>query len=109
MGERYAPGQPVRARPTDPPGHTRVPRYVRGRVGTVVEPHGRYPLPDDVTAGLPDPRRETVYTVRFAAAELFGAGEHHVTVDLWDSYLEAADQAATDPPTPTPTSGRPGR
>jgi nitrile hydratase len=33
---------------------------------------------------------EPVYTVRFAAAELFGEGDHAVTIDLWQSYLRPA-------------------
>jgi nitrile hydratase len=52
----------------------------------VVELEGRYPLPDDRSRGLPAPP-EAVYAVRFSAAELFGAGDHQVTLALWDSYL----------------------
>ena len=33
---------------------------------------------------------EPCYAVRFAAADLFGSGDHTVTVDLWESYLERA-------------------
>jgi len=54
-----------------------------------VELQGSHPLPDDRARGLrADP--EPVYTVRFAARDLFGEGEHVVTVDLWQSYLEEA-------------------
>ncbi|SFS65359.1 SH3-like domain-containing protein [Saccharopolyspora flava] len=84
---RFAPGSRVRAALTDPPHHTRVPRYVRGRVGEVVECQGAYPLPDDRARRFPDSRVEPVYTVRFAARDLWGEGAHHVTVDLWESYL----------------------
>jgi hypothetical protein len=89
MRER-APGERVRVRAVDPSGHTRAPRYVRGRCGTVVEQHGVHPLADDVAAGHDVPRRLPVYAVRFTAGELFGAGDHDVTVDLWDHYLEDA-------------------
>ena len=87
---RFAPGSLVRATPGDPPHHTRVPRYVRGHVGEVVAVEGTAKLPDDRAAGLTDPRTETVYTVRFAARDLWGAGTHSVTVGLWESYLEEA-------------------
>jgi nitrile hydratase len=84
---RFQPGDAVRTTREDPPHHTRVPRYVRGAVGTVVEPQGEHPLPDDRSRGtttvLP------VYTVRFPAADLFGEGDHYVTVDIWESHLEA--------------------
>jgi hypothetical protein len=84
----YAPGARLRARPGDPDHHTRVPGYVRGHVGEVVEAEGEWPLPDDRARGVTPPRVEAVYAVRFAARDLWGAGSHVVTVDLWESYLE---------------------
>jgi nitrile hydratase len=80
----------VRTRRVDPPHHTRLPRYARGAAGTVLELHGSYPLPDDRSRGL-DSEPERVYTVRFTAADLFGSGDHAVTVDLWQSYLTRVD------------------
>jgi nitrile hydratase len=87
VADRFAPGALVRTRCIDPEHHTRLPRYARGAVGTVVEPQGRYPLADDRARGLPAPE-QTVYAVRFEARELFGEGDHAVTLDLWESYLE---------------------
>jgi nitrile hydratase subunit beta len=84
----YAVGQRVRARAGDPDHHTRIPRYVRGHTGEIVARLGDWPLPDASVAGVT--RTETCYAVRFAAAELFGGGDHMVTVDLWESYLERA-------------------
>ena len=81
-------GTAVRVRAADPDGHTRVPRYTRGHRGEIVAVLGDWELPDAAVRG--DRRAETCYAVRFAAAELFGAGEHTVTVDLWESYLERA-------------------
>jgi nitrile hydratase subunit beta len=89
VAELFSPGDRVRTDRTDPPYHTRLPRYARGAVGTVVEQQGWHPLPDRRARQLPaDP--EPVYTVRFAAAELFGDGDHTVTIDLWQSYLRPA-------------------
>ncbi|HEX7269679.1 MAG TPA: SH3-like domain-containing protein [Streptosporangiaceae bacterium] len=93
MAELFRPGDRVRARRADAPHHTRLPRYARGAVGTVLERQGRYPLPDDRARQLPA-EPEPVYTVRFAAAELFGEGDHTVTVDLWESYLRPATPEA---------------
>lgn len=84
----YAPGTRVRARPGDPDHHTRVPAYVRGQVGEVVETEGEWPLPDDRARGISPPRVETVYAVCFLARDLWGDGSHAVIVDLWESYLE---------------------
>ena len=86
---RFAPGDRVRTSRVDPPHHSRLPRYARGAVGTVVEPQGRHPLADLRAQGLPA-EPEPVYTVRFPARELFGDGDHSVTVDVWESRLEDA-------------------
>jgi nitrile hydratase subunit beta len=83
---RFAPGARVRALPADRDGHTRVPRYVRGHVGEVLEVRATWALPDDAVRGLS--RREPVYAVRFGAAELWGSGSHSVILDMWESYLE---------------------
>jgi nitrile hydratase len=58
-----------------------------------VELQGSHPLPDNRARGL-RAEPEPVYTVRFAARDLFGDGEHTVTVDLWHSYLRAASPVA---------------
>ncbi len=86
---RFSPGDLVRTTRVDPPHHSRLPRYARGAVGTVVEPQGRHPLADLRAQGLPA-EPEPVYTVRFAARDLFGDGDHSVTVYVWESRLEDA-------------------
>jgi nitrile hydratase len=86
---RFRPGDVVRARRLDPPHHTRVPRYARGAVGTVLEVEGAHPLADDRSRGLPAVP-EPVYSVRFPASELFGAGDHAVVLAMWETYLEPA-------------------
>jgi hypothetical protein len=86
----FAQGDRVTTSRADPPHHTRLPRYARGATGTVVEVEGSHPLPDDRSRGMPA-EPEPVYAVCFAARDLFGEGEHTVTVDLWQSYLQAAD------------------
>lgn len=83
----YTAGDHVRASRVDPPHHTRVPSYARGHVGTVVEVQGSWPLPDNRSRGLSAPP-QPVYAVRFAAKDLFGAGDHTVILSLWQDYLE---------------------
>jgi hypothetical protein len=89
--DRFVPGDRVRTRAIDPAGHTRLPRYARGAVGVVVEQAGRHPLADDRARGLA-PQAQPVYQVRFLASELFGAGDHTVTVELWEDYLTAIEE-----------------
>lgn len=75
-----------------PTGHTRMPRYVRGRRGVVAIAHGVFVFPDTHAAGA-GTKPQHVYSVRFAARELWGpdaSASDSVYVDLWDDYLEAA-------------------
>jgi nitrile hydratase subunit beta len=83
-------GDAVLARSVDPDHHTRLPRYARGQRGEVAEVQGVWPVADDRARACPEPRTEAVYTVRFAARDLWGEGDHWVTLDLWESYLEPA-------------------
>jgi nitrile hydratase len=85
-------GQRVRARNIHPAGHTRLPRYARGKFGQIVRDHGVYAFPD-TSAQSGDPKRQHLYSVRFAARELWGnqaSPRDSVYLDLWDDYLEHA-------------------
>jgi hypothetical protein len=92
MSQRYRTGERVLVHAIDPPGHTRVPRYVRGAVGTIVECQGWHPLAGERAAGRLDAPPQPVYTVRFDARDLWGSGDHSVTVDLWEAYLAPASE-----------------
>lgn len=82
-------GQRVRARDVHPVGHTRLPRYVRGHAGTITSVYPAFVFPDTNAHGHgADP--QYVYAVQFEASELWGTGDHIVSVDLFEPYLEAA-------------------
>ncbi|HSC01705.1 MAG TPA: nitrile hydratase subunit beta, partial [Solirubrobacteraceae bacterium] len=66
---RFAVSERVRARNINPPGHTRLPRYVRGHVGTVTRLHGCHVFPDASAHGLGDDP-QWLYVVVFDAGEL---------------------------------------
>ena len=85
-------GQRVRARNMHPMGHTRLPRYARGKVGVVTRDHGVYVFPDTAAHGQGE-KRQHVYSVRFTSRELWGpaaSARDSVHLDLWDDYLEKA-------------------
>ena len=85
-------GQRVRARNINPVGHTRLPRYARGKVGQVVLDHGVYTFPD-TNARYQGEKRQHLYSVRFTARELWGdaaSPRDSVHLDMWDDYLEHA-------------------
>jgi len=89
---RFQAGQRVRARNMHPVGHTRLPRYARGKTGTIERDHGVFVFPD-TNAHFLGERPQHVYSVRFAARELWGekaAAQDSVYLDMWDDYLEPA-------------------
>jgi nitrile hydratase subunit beta len=87
---RFRVGDRVRTRNMHPTGHTRLPRYARGKRGTVRSVAGPYLLPDtNATATSFD--WQPVYAVAFSARELWGdqaPAADAVCVDVWESYLE---------------------
>jgi len=87
---RFKPGDRVRARNIHPVGHTRLPRYARGRLGVIDSDGGIQSLPDTAVYGR-GVNRQHVYSVRFAARELWGdqaSARDSVYIDLWENYLE---------------------
>jgi nitrile hydratase len=89
---RFKAGQRVRARNMHPEGHTRLPRYVRGRVGQVVLDRGVFVFPD-TNAHLEGEQPQHLYSVRFTARELWGESaspRDSVHLDMWDEYLAPA-------------------
>lgn len=89
---RFKPGERVRMKNIHPATHTRLPRYVRGHVGVVELLHGVHVFPDSAVLGKGDDP-QWLYTVRFAARELWGeAADPTVTVsiDAFEPYLEPA-------------------
>lgn len=86
---QLAVGDPVRTHLDAAPGHTRLPHYARGRRGTVTASHGAHVLPGASAMG--EERAEALYTVAFAASELWPeatGSRDRVYLDLWESYLE---------------------
>lgn len=89
---RFAIGARVRTRNINPTTHTRLPRYARSKLGTIARQYvpSAFPDTDEYNLGAnPNP----VYSVRFAARELWGSdasAKDFVYVDLWERYLEPA-------------------
>ena len=87
---RFAVGERVRTKKLNPTGHTRLPRYARGRIGTVDRAHGAHVFPDS-NAHFRGENPQHLYSVRFSARELWGdaaAPRDAVYIDLWEDYLE---------------------
>jgi len=71
-------------------GHTRLPRYARGKTGVIEAVREGFVFPDTNAHGKGEnPQR--VYTVCFDGRDLWGQGADPaltVSIDAWESYLE---------------------
>ena len=91
---RFAVGDAVVTRNLQPAGHIRLPAYARDKPGRLASVRGAFVLPDSHAHGRGE-RPEYLYSVRFEGDTLWGdAGDAPRLgnyVDLWESYLDAAD------------------
>ena len=89
---KFKPGDRVLTHNDHPIGHTRLPRYARGKRGVIDRDHGVFTFAD-THAMTRDKKPQHCYSVRFAARELWGASasaRDSVYVDLWDDRLDPA-------------------
>jgi nitrile hydratase len=89
---RYKIGDRVRAKNIHPPTHTRLPRYVRGHVGTIERIQGCHVFPDTVVLDAGE-NPQWLYTVVFDGRELWGEGSDpavKVSVEAFEPYLDPA-------------------
>jgi nitrile hydratase len=87
---RFALGERVRAKNIHPPTHTRLPRYVRGHVGTVERVHGCHVFPDTAAIDRGE-NPQWLYTVCFDGPELWGPDSDptvSVSIEAFEPYLE---------------------
>jgi nitrile hydratase len=88
---RFAVGDAVIARNIHPTGHTRLPRYARGKRGVIHADRGVFSFADSNARG-DGPCPQHLYTVAFTANALWGEsrGRDTIRLDLWDAYLDPA-------------------
>jgi nitrile hydratase subunit beta len=99
MTGRFLPGEEVRTAVENPAGHSRLPRYARGRRGIVEAVHDAFPRPEQAAAGLADPEEGIVYTVAFEATELWGADADAnclVHLEVWEHHLQPGSGAEVE-------------
>jgi nitrile hydratase subunit beta len=89
---RFKPGDRVRTKNIHPATHTRLPRYARGRTGTVEALRGCHVFPDTAALGQGD-HPQWLYTVLFDGRELWGDSAEpalQVSIEAFEPYLEPA-------------------
>jgi hypothetical protein len=90
---QFKPGDKIRAKNLNPATPTRLPRYVRGKVGEVIQACGGYVYPD-TNALLQGENPQHMYNVRFTSRELWGPDADPTAVliiSLWEGYIEPAE------------------
>ena len=87
---RFSVGDHIVVRNINPPGHTRMPRCVRGKRGVVQRDHGVFIFPD-TNAHAQGEKPQHVYSVRFTPSELWGgdaSDRDSIYIDMWDDYMD---------------------
>jgi nitrile hydratase beta subunit len=89
---RFRVGERVRTRNINPPTHTRLPRYARGKLGTIEAVRGCHVFPDSAALGHGE-NPQWLYTVVFSGRELWGEEADPtlaVSIEAFEPYLVAA-------------------
>ncbi len=90
VAARFAAGDAVVVCNLNPAGHTRAPRYIRGKRGVIARDYGVFIFPDSNAMGR-GKAPQHLYSLRFEGREVWGAdapAREALYLDLWDSYLE---------------------
>ena len=90
ISPKFEIGSRIKTKNIHPTGHTRSPRYVRGKLGEVISFYGVQALQDALPPGQSQPL-DPLYAIQFNAEELWGESAEPNTVvllDMWESYLE---------------------
>jgi hypothetical protein len=92
---RYRPGDAVRVRFADPPGHIRTPWYIRGRTGVVERLCGTFGNPEELAYNRPGTPRQPLYRVRFRQTQIWpdyrGPATDAVDIEIYQHWLEPGD------------------
>ena len=90
----FSPGDTVMVKNANPRGHTRLPRYVRGKKGVIHRYYGVHDFDDSRSQGLGDCPQQ-LYNVMFSAKELWGGDASALDtlhIDMWESYIEREEE-----------------
>ena len=96
MTPRFAPGERVRVRKVDAPGHIRTPWYIRGQEGVIERFCGYFKNPEELAYFRPGTPLRALYRVRFEQSQVWpqyrGAAADTLDIDLYEHWLEAAGE-----------------
>ncbi|MZR30703.1 SH3-like domain-containing protein [Sneathiella litorea] len=91
---RFAIGDRVRVLDLDKSGHVRIPAYVRGKCGKIVQYCGKYLNPEDLSIGKTSGPAFDLYRVEFTQASLWdeprNQSQDRLIIEIYDHWLTAA-------------------
>jgi nitrile hydratase len=112
-GDRFQPGERVRVRAADPPGHVRTPHYARGHSGVIEAYAGAFPNPEELAYGRSGEPPVPLWRVRFVQKQLWpdyaGAAQDTLVVDIYEHWLEPAETKSHPSARPRNDKVRAGR
>jgi nitrile hydratase beta subunit-like protein len=97
--QRFGPGERVRVRPEERPGHVRTPGYVRGRTGRVESVLGEFRNPETLAYGESGLPERPLYKVSFRQVDLWeeypGPADDELRMDIYEQWLEPVREETT--------------
>jgi nitrile hydratase subunit beta len=95
----FGPGERVRVRSVDKPGHVRTPGYLKGKAGWVEAVLGEFRNPEDLAYGLSGLPERPLYKVSFRQADIWsdykGLDSDRLYADVYEHWLESDQGGAT--------------
>ncbi len=88
---KFKPGDTVRVRAEDRPGHIRTPFYIRGKTGWVERVYGEFLNPESLAFGGDGLPKRTLYLVSFNQGDIWGDSQSprdKLLVDLYEHWLD---------------------
>lgn len=90
----FKPGDRVRVRSVNKPGHVRTPHYLKGKPGWIESVLGEFRSPEDLAYGLSGSPERPLYKVGFRQADLWsdyeGSASDRLYADIYEQWLEGA-------------------
>jgi nitrile hydratase len=88
----FSPGERVRVRKVDSPGHIRTPHYIRGKTGVIERFVGFFKNPEELAYGRSGTPLKALYRVRFVQRDVWpdyaGSADDTIDIDLYQHWLE---------------------
>ena len=91
---KFRPGDRVKVRFEDRPGHIRTPWYIRGKTGYVEKIHGEFLNPESLGHGGDGLPKKVLYSVAFQQDEVWNGYKvkrDKLFVDIFEHWLDPAN------------------